>query len=249
MLIKLVEVSQAGDTIIYAIPGSNALVSFTEEERAKLPNYDVVLQQYSQMLRGLQTGREPALVTGPTYAPPSKPAAPQAPVQAQQTAPQAPKESAPGTGLMSPDWLGENKERQALPFRVNDDAEPVNPLPESLALEISNTWDRLETRDKVKVARKLAKIKVQTRMKVKDLLPQQLKQMVVSISANKDGAKTSFIPASEAAFLGQEQPDFGLNKRTPLANIPEEFDEAALGKGPATEYRSVQELADMLKGD
>ena len=150
---------------------------------------------------------------------------------------------------MSKKWLGDSVETDHLPFRVNDDAQSTEKISEQVAREIADNWDSLTEGDKTKLARKIARIKVHARMKIKDILPQELKGMIVSISANKDGANSSFIPASESAFLGIDSPDFGLNKSAPLANIPEEFDQAARGKGPTTEYKSVASLESMLKGD
>ena len=264
MLIKLTEISRAEGITVYAVPGTKIMFTLTDAEKKAFPNYDLIMREYSDMLRSLtRDTAPPSMVPQPpdlsTPAPrPDKPlTVPQRADTPQETAPSAPQEPTPQqpqpdqapSELMSDKWLGDRVDKSKLPFRVNDDAEPTERISVEVAQEIADNWDSLVERDRAKLVRKIARIKVHDRMKVKDILPQELKGMIVSISANKDGANSSFIPASESAFFGVEQPDFGLNKSAPLANIPEDFDRAAQGKGPATEYRSVASLESMLKGD
>ncbi len=133
-----------------------------------------------------------------------------------------------------------------LPYKLNDDAEPVKQvLTTEVAAYITETWEGLDSSDKTKIAEKLARVKVQHRVKFKDKLPQQLKHMISTVVISRDGPARHLTP-SEAAFLGNETPDFGLNKKTPLASIPEDFGEAA---PPQKTYRSPAELMSMLSGD
>ena len=132
-----------------------------------------------------------------------------------------------------------------LPYKLNDDAGPVKQvLTHEVAGYITETWEDLSDDDKTKIAQKLAKVKVQHRVKFKTLLPQQLKHMITTIVISRDGPARHVTP-SESTFLGSETPDFGLNKKAPLANIPSDFDETA---PPQKTYRSPTELMSMLSG-
>ena len=68
MLIKLVPISKAEGVTVFSVPNTNVLIALTEEELAAFPNYDVILEQYTSMLKDLT--RTPRTLQVPTQARP-----------------------------------------------------------------------------------------------------------------------------------------------------------------------------------
>lgn len=267
MLVRLEYISDTTDGHIFKEPISGSILVLTTEQANEIAAMYNDLRDIIDAVGRLGKGAEGPPKVGQGHKGqltlPGLPPKAQGPDSPQETAltalhlaseepGQAPKPETPTEpeiegSVQQDDWLfGENVDKESLPFRVNDDAEPKEDRMAAVIETLSRHYGKLDETQMRKVAEHIANINVHDRVKHKDALPEELKQMVVQIVLSRDGLNSSHVPAAEAVFLGHGSPDFGLNKEAPPASIPKGFGETALG--PTAKYRSAESLAAMLKG-
>lgn len=271
MLVLIEEVATSEGYSIHQVVGTTRNIILADGEKFFLKSRDklqtlrkfesLINDQFGKSQVPLFSSEEPAepgpasMETEPTIADTGPEQGPQWPIELEapgsggkrQGAPvgalEATSESAPGP---LDELLVSKAKKENLPFLLNDDAGPVKQvLNEEIANKISLHYDTLSDRNKERLAHTLARVKVQTRVKYKHILPPPLKMMISTIVLNRGGPSKHMTP-SESVFLGDEMPEFGLTKEAPPASIPEGFGQRALG--PSTEYRSADELMSMLSG-
>ena len=259
MLIRIEHVASTDDGLIFKEPISGAVIVLTDAQADAigLMYNDIhdIIEAAGRLAKAAELPPTQGQALKGQLTIPGLVAASQGPARGQETplTADAPAPSSPPAPTSQDqhneedEWLfGVDVNKEALPYRVNDDA--ITPPDRMIAIikTLNEHYDKLDATQMRKAAESIAVIPVHERVKYKDALTDELRNMVVQIILAKDGLKSSLIPAAEAVFLGHGEPDFGLNKQAPPASIPEGFGETALG--PNTKYRSAESLSAKLKG-